>query len=211
MTPAVATDVLDPLLPLRQFIADMTRLVSSTDSEPELLAQGRPLLARLLASADWLPEAYAHAEPGVYRQYLLYCDPMERFSVVSFVWGPGATTPVHDHTVWGLVGVLKGAEVCCEFEPDGADRVRATTTDHVLREGMIEAVSPTVGDWHQVRNALTDTDSVSIHVYGGNIGSVRRHRVDPATGKILDFISGYSSAHMPNLWDRSAAVRAASA
>lgn len=211
MKPAVATDPLDPLLPLRQFVADMTRLVSSTDSEPELLTQARPMLARLLARADWLPEAYAHAEPGLYRQYLLYCDPLERFSVVSFVWGPGATTPVHDHTVWGLVGVLKGAEVCCEFEPDGADRVRATTTDHVLREGMIEAVSPTVGDWHQVRNALPDTDSVSIHVYGGNIGSVRRHRVDPATGKVLDFISGYSSEHLPNLWDRSAAVRAASA
>jgi len=52
---------------------------------------------------------------------------------------------------------------------------------------------------------------VSIHVYGGNIGSVRRHRVDPTTGKVLDFISGYSSEHLPNLWDRSAAVRAASA
>jgi predicted metal-dependent enzyme (double-stranded beta helix superfamily) len=210
MNPANVPSALDPLHPLREFVADMTRLVSRTDSEPELLAEARPLLARLLARADWLPDAYAHAEPGVYRQYLLYCDPLERFSVVSFVWGPGATTPVHDHMVWGLVGVLKGAEVCCEFEPDGHDRVRATTTDHVLRQGMIEAVSPTVGDWHQVRNALSDTDSVSIHVYGGNIGSVRRHRVDPSTGKVLDFISGYSSDHLPNLWDRSAAVRAAS-
>jgi len=211
MNSANIPSALDPLHPLRQFVADMTRLVSRTDSEPELLAEARPLLARLLARSDWLPDAYAHAEPGVYRQYLLYCDPFERFSVVSFVWGPGATTPVHDHMVWGLVGVLKGAEVCCEFEPDGPDRVRATTTDHVLRQGMIEAVSPTVGDWHQVRNALSDTDSVSIHVYGGNIGSVRRHRVDPTTGKVLDFISGYSSEHLPNLWDRSAAVRAASA
>ena len=211
MNSANIPSALDPLHPLRQFVADMTRLVSRTDSEPELLAEARPLLARLLARSDWLPDAYAHAEPGVYRQYLLYCDPLERFSVVSFVWGPGATTPVHDHMVWGLVGVLKGAEVCCEFEPDGPDRVRSTSTDHVLRQGMIEAVSPTVGDWHQVRNALSDTDSVSIHVYGGNIGSVRRHRVDPSTGKVLDFISGSSSEPLPKLWDRSAAVRAASA
>lgn len=210
MNPANAPSALDPLHPLREFLAEMTRLVSRTDSEPELLAQARPLLARLLAQPDWLPDAYAHAEPGIYRQYLLYCDPLERFSVVSFVWGPGASTPVHDHMVWGLVGVLKGAEVCCEFELDGPDRVRPTTIDHVLRQGMIEAVSPTVGDWHQVRNALSDTDSVSIHVYGGNIGSVRRHRVDPATGQVLDFISGYTSEHLPNLWDRSAAVRAVS-
>ena len=203
-------DPLDPLRPLRTFVAGMTRLVERTDAEPELLAGARPLLAQLLAQDAWLPEAFAHAEPGVYRQYLLYCDPFERFAVVSFVWGPGASTPVHDHCVWGLVGVLRGAEVCCEFEPDGPDRVKLSTGDHVLRQGMIEAVSPTVGDWHQVRNARPDTDSVSIHVYGGNIGAIKRHRVDPQSGQILDFISGYSSAMLPNLWDRSAAVRAGS-
>src|SRR4051794_8765541 len=37
-------------------------------------------------------------------------DPFERFSVVSFVWGPGQKTPIHDHSVWGLVGVMRGAE-----------------------------------------------------------------------------------------------------
>ncbi len=210
MQQAIHNSALDPIRPLREFITDMTRLVERTSSEPELLTSARPLLARLLSDDSWLPEAFSHAEPGVYRQYLLYCDPYERFSIVSFVWGPGATTPVHDHCVWGLVGVLRVAEVCCEFEPDGPDRVRPSTADHVLRPGMIEAVSPTVGDWHQVRNALPDADTNSIHVYGGNIGSVKRHRVDPQTGQVLDFISGYSSALLPNLWDRAAAVRAGS-
>ena len=59
--------------------------------------------------------AFAEADAGRYRQYLLHCDPLERFSVVSFVWGPGQQTPVHDHTVWGMVGVLRGAEICEEF------------------------------------------------------------------------------------------------
>jgi predicted metal-dependent enzyme (double-stranded beta helix superfamily) len=210
MSRTTGSPSLDPIQPLREFVGEMTRLVERTDSEPELLERTRPLLARLLANDDWLPDEFAHAEPGIYRQYLLYCDPHERFSVVSFVWGPGATTPVHDHCVWGLVGVLRGAEVCCEFEPDGPDRVKPSTGDHVLKQGMIEAVSPTVGDWHQVRNALPDADSVSIHVYGGNIGAVKRHRVDAQTGEILEFISGYSSLLLPNLWDRSAAVRAES-
>lgn len=206
-----APDSIDPIKPLRQFVADMTRLVERTQTESEVLSAARPLLAALLAAPPWLPDAFAHAEPGAYRQYLLHCDPLERFSVVSFVWGPGSSTPVHDHCVWGLIGVLRGAEICCEYEPDGADRVRLGTGDHVLKQGMIEAVSPTLGDWHQVRNALSDQDSISIHVYGGNIGSVKRHRVDPQSGRILDFISGYSSPLVPNLWDRSAAVRQAGA
>lgn len=204
-------DVLDPLRPLRDFVAGMTRLVARTDDEPTLLAEGRALLSTLIADDRWLPPSCARSEPGTYRQYLLHCDPLERFSVVSFVWGPGAVTPVHDHTVWGLVGMLRGAERCTEYAPEGPQRVVVSGVAHVLRPGMIEAVSPTVGDWHVVANALPDEASISIHVYGANIGAVRRHAVDAATGEIRDFVSGYSSAEVPNLWDRSAAVRAAAA
>jgi predicted metal-dependent enzyme (double-stranded beta helix superfamily) len=205
------TDALDPLRPLRDFVVGMTRLVERTDHEPTLLTEGRTLLAALIADDSWLPESCTRADPGGYRQYLLHCDPLERFSVVSFVWGPGAVTPVHDHTVWGLVGMLRGAERCTEYAPEGPQRIVARGGAHVLEPGMIEAVSPTVGDWHVVANALPDAASISIHVYGANIGAVRRHAVDAATGEIRDFVSGYSSAEVPNLWDRSAAVRAAAA
>ena len=196
----------DRIAPLRDFVAAMTRLVESTRDEPTLLARGRELLATLIADDAWLPAEFAEPDPRSYRQYLLHCDPLERFSVVSFVWGPGQRTPVHDHTVWGLVGVLRGAERCTEYAPQG-DRVVPCGGEHVMQAGMIEAVSPTVGDWHVVSNALADRPSVSVHVYGANIGAVRRHRLDEA-GAVVDFVSGYSSTRVPNLWDRSEAVRA---
>ncbi len=47
-----------------------------------------------------------------------------------------------------------------------------------------------------------------MHLYGGNIGAVSRHVYDPDTGQAKPFVSGYSSPSLPNLWDRSAAVRA---
>jgi predicted metal-dependent enzyme (double-stranded beta helix superfamily) len=47
-----------------------------------------------------------------------------------------------------------------------------------------------------------------IHVYGANIGAVRRHVYVPATGEIKPFVSGYSNKVIPNLWDRSAEMRA---
>ena len=62
--------------------------------------------AALIARDDWLPDAYAQPHPEKYRQYLLYGDPLDRFSLVSFVWGPGQRTPVHDHLMWGLIGML---------------------------------------------------------------------------------------------------------
>jgi predicted metal-dependent enzyme (double-stranded beta helix superfamily) len=194
---------------LRRYVQDLTHAVEQFGlDEPAMLREGRKLLAGLIAHDDWLPEAFAQPHPDTYRQYLLYCDPLERFSVVSFVWGPGQTTPVHDHTVWGLVGMLRGAEKCEEFERAGVHQPMRKTGEHLIEPGGIDAVSPTVGDIHTVSNALADRPSISIHVYGANIGAVRRHVYVRETGEVKTFVSGYSSSVIPNLWDRSAEVRA---
>ena len=198
----------DRIAPLREFVTAVTRLVERTDDEAALLAGTRPLLAKLIADDSWFPDECARPDAQFYRQYLLHCDPLERFSVVSFVWGPGQKTPIHDHTVWGLVGMMRGAERCRRYERAKDGSVRAVGEEQVLEPGEIDAVSPTVGDIHTVANALADAPSVSIHVYGANIGAVRRHVFDAATGAAKDFVSGYSIATVPNLWDRSASVRA---
>lgn len=188
---------------LRDYVQAMTGLVADHgDDEAEMLDRGRVLLGELVAHDDWLPDAFAEPHPEHYQQYLLYCDPLERFSVVSFVWGPGQGTPVHDHTVWGLIGMLRGRERCEEFAEDD-NGVLAKGASHLIKPGEIDAVSPRIGDVHRVSNALSDEPSISIHIYGANIGAVRRHVFDAETGAPTDFISGYSSASMPNLWDRS--------
>lgn len=199
----------DRIAPLRDFVKAMTHLVERTDDEAALLAHARPLLAKLIADDSWLPEDCAKDDPQFYRQYLLHCDPFERFSVVSFVWGPGQKTPIHDHTVWGLVGVMRGVERCRRYERAADGTLQAIGEERLLQPGEIDAVSPTLGDMHTVANALEVRPSISVHVYGGNIGAVRRHVFDAATGAAKGFVSGYSAATVPNLWDRSAAVRAA--
>jgi predicted metal-dependent enzyme (double-stranded beta helix superfamily) len=128
--------------------------------------------------------------------------------VVSFVWGPGQHTPIHDHTVWGLIGMLRGAERCQRYRRTDDGRLVPHGGEEILHPGEVDAVSPTIGDIHVVANALADQPSISIHVYGGNIGAVRRHVFDAQTGEVKDFVSGYSSEVVPNLWDRSAVVRA---
>jgi predicted metal-dependent enzyme (double-stranded beta helix superfamily) len=183
---------------LRDYVLAMTHLAERHSAdEPRMLDEGAALLRGLIARDDWLPEAFAAPAPESYRQYLLYCDPLERFSVVSFVWMPGHRTPIHDHTVWGLVGVLRGVELCEEY----ASPMKKTHA-HESRPGDVDRVSPRIGDIHVVSNAGAQT-AVSVHVYGANIGAVRRHTFDPATGAPKDFISGYHNATVPNLWDRS--------
>ncbi len=196
------------ITPLREFVARMTELASRTRQEAELLAGARGLLAELISDDRWLPPAFAQPHPEYYQQYLLHCDPLERFSLVSFVWGPGQRTPVHDHGVWGLIGMLRGAETGQHYRIGDDGRLQPQGAQTRLEPGDIEAVSPTLGDIHRVANAWPDRVSISIHLYGANIGAVAHHVFDPETGEAKPFVSGYSAAVVPNLWDRSAAIRA---
>ncbi|MBI0362333.1 cysteine dioxygenase [Burkholderia oklahomensis] len=179
-------------VPLRAFVAAFERLVDTRPDEPRILREGAALLADLVARDDWLPAAYARSDPERYRQFLLHLDPAARFSVVSFVWGPGQTTPIHDHTVWGLIGMLRGAEYSQPYALAPDDGRPLPTGDAVrLEPGRVEAVSPAIGDIHRVSNAFADRVSISIHVYGADIGAVERsvYRDD---GARKPFVSGYS-------------------
>jgi 3-mercaptopropionate dioxygenase len=189
---------------LSDFVADFSDLLDQTADEAVILREGGALLAELVAVDDWLPDPQSQPDPARYQQYLLHRDPAGRFSVVSFVWGPGQATPIHDHTVWGLVGVLRGAELSQAYERRG-DALAATGEVHRLEPGQVEAVSPTVGDIHRVANAFDDRTSISIHVYGADIGTVKRSTYD-AEGKPKAFVSGYADVPPPLLFDRASAL-----
>ncbi len=185
---------------LRKFVGAVDTLLDAPAlDESEIRAGIVPLMKQLVAHDDWLPREMAEPDAQYYRQYLLYGDPRERFSVVSFVWGPGQKTPVHDHTVWGVIGVLRGAEINQMYEASGSGLRKAGEAD-VLRAGEVAYVSPASGDIHQVSNAFSDRVSISIHIYGGNIGRINRSVFDPDTAASKAFVSGYANAFVPNLW-----------
>jgi predicted metal-dependent enzyme (double-stranded beta helix superfamily) len=190
----------------RRFVRDLTELANASPGEAELLDRVGPSLRDLVSVDDWLPPGFAEPDPVHYRQYLLYCDPLERFSIVSFVWGPGQRTPVHDHTVWGLIGILRGAEISQSYLTGAAGELKPQTALRLF-PGQVTAVSPEIGDIHRVENALSDRPSISIHAYGGNIGAVARHLFVPEIGETRPFVSGYANTTLPNLWDRSAEMR----
>lgn len=186
-------DLLDPL---RRFVRGIEGLVDAGAGEPALLREAADLLARLVAQDNWLPEPHARPDPMRYRQYLLYRDPAARFSVVSFVWAPGQRTPVHDHTVWGLVGVLRGAETAHRYvrRPGRLERIASER----LAAGSVDILSPAQGDIHLVENAV-DAVTVSIHVYGADIGAVQRSTYAP-DGTATPFVSVYADAPALQLW-----------
>ena len=181
--------------PLSGFVSELDRLLAT--KQPDYLYRAAAALKRLVAEPNWLPAPYRHGQATQYQQYLLYRDPLSRFSIVSFVWGPGQRSPIHDHQVWGLVGVLEGAEYSQSYAApaESADPVTERGGEKRLEPGDVEILSPALGDIHRVRNAYDDRESVSIHVYGGDIGTVSRwtYAADLPAAMRKPFLSGYSN------------------
>jgi len=183
---------------LLTFVNELSLLLEKNPSEAIIFTEGKKILENLIAVDDWLPEEFTKPHPQFYQQYLLYADPLDRFSVVSFVWGPGQKTPLHNHTVWGMVGQLRGEETGTHYHRQ-ADGTFKACEAYISRPGQVDTVSPDTHDIHLVENSLDDETSISIHVYGGNIGRIERSVFDPATGAEKSFVSGYANTLAPNL------------
>ncbi|MEK7946619.1 cysteine dioxygenase [Pigmentiphaga sp. YJ18] len=178
---------------LAAFVQGMDAALDAAPDEPRAVETCAALLRELVAHDDWLPEDCSRPHPVHYQQYLLHRDPADRYSVVSFVWGPGQRTPVHDHRTWGVIGMLRGAEYSRAYAREDG-RLIPSSTEERIEPGQTTCVSPSIGDIHLVRNAYDDRVSISIHVYGTDIGKQSRHVYDAETGAAKSFVSGYANA-----------------
>lgn len=163
--PISPTDERGPIpAPLKRFIWDIQSMVELADSEREILLIGRDLMARLIAEADALPAAFCAAPPGAARQYQLYSDAMERFTVVSTILAGGAALAIAQPAAWEIMGVLTGT----------IDR-----GGRLLRPGAVETLGSKGEGSSRLSNVLDDQLSIAIHVYGGEIGGLSRSQLAP--------------------------------
>ena len=179
--------------PLADFVQRLEGIVArGAGDEGAVLGEVKQAMQALVARDDWLPEPFTRPDPQYYRQYLLHADPDDRFCVVSFVWGPGQQTPIHDHCTWGVIGMLRGAEVTTSF--DATDSGMAEGDELTLQPGDVAVVSPPVGGKHKVRHPYDDPGSISIHPYGPHNGKHTRPLLDATSGARKALVSGYSNA-----------------
>ena len=117
-----------------------------------------------------LPAAVWAAPGAHYARRLLAHSPTHGYSVIAMTWGPGQSTPLHDHDdQWCVEGVWRGPlevlpfdrlddasdPACCRFLPRPAQRLGAGDSGHLQPPDR----------YHILRNPGTDTVAVSVHVY----------------------------------------------
>jgi predicted metal-dependent enzyme (double-stranded beta helix superfamily) len=180
---------------LQSFIDDVGLVVSSTDDEHEITARVGRRLSALLASGYRLPPEVTRASSVRHVTYPLYIAPDDSWSMASVVWDVGQRTNVHSHETWGVVGIYAGAELEIRYLKPTASTANAPLTpagEARWEPGQVTVCCTTDDDVHAVE-AVGSEPTVGIHVYGGNIGTIRRQSYDPATGEVTSFVSGWDT------------------
>lgn len=191
---------------IRALVEETRRLMAEIPTDTERVKALEPAFSRLLAADGWLPNEFASPDEtsgmgGGIGQYALYRAEDGSLALFSLVVPPGATTPVHDHLAWGLIGLYRGrqGETVYRRLDDGADSQRATlevVVEQEVETGEFFALLPPDGDIHKV-TTISDEPSVSIHLLANDTACVWRHQFEPEAGTVAAFRSGYSNAPCP--------------
>ncbi|MET7333650.1 hypothetical protein [Nonomuraea sp. NPDC005650] len=180
---------------LQVFIHDVGLVVSGTDDEHEITARVAELLSALLAGGYRLPPEVTRSSSARHVTYPLHIAPGGSWSMASVVWNVGQRTNVHSHETWGVAGIYAGVEHEIRYLKPAASAVSAPLTpagETWWAPGQVTICCTTDDDVHAVA-AVGGEPTVGIHVYGADIGALRRRSYDPATGEARWFVSGWDS------------------
>ena len=187
-----------------RFIESASTAIRDSKRAADVVLRIEPLLRALIQDRDWLDAKYVRPiERKPYAQYLLYRPDDFSYSVVSFVWNPGQGSPIHDHCTWGVIGQYEGEEEETRYKrTDSGSRADFASLEvsktRACRPGDVSHVYAPDRDIHQIHNRAL-SPAVSIHVYGGDIGSQQRHTYSYPSGPILPFVSAYDLPGLPGV------------
>ncbi len=171
---------------VRSFLLDLGGIVHDGDRSPDTVLAVKNRLARLIEARPSLPPGVTESHGDGYARHLLYGDPHDRFEVIVMAWGPGQSTPIHDHAgIWCVEGVFHGVIDVTRYDLTSLEGETARLApSEVIHAGLGQcgALIPPV-EYHRIANPAREV-AVSIHVYGGRMHSCRIFR--PRDGDTYD-------------------------
>jgi predicted metal-dependent enzyme (double-stranded beta helix superfamily) len=120
-----------------------------------------------------------------------FISPAGGCSLQVFVWAPGASTPIHDHTSWGAYSCVVGSLLEQRYQrlDDEAQPNRAHLRSlwrRVWRGGDgASTVAPYAGGIHRVANP-SRRPTISVHLYGPRLGTLDGRDYDPSRDYVCD-------------------------
>jgi len=175
-----------PAFGLSDYVATIDAVLRRRPANPVIVREVSLATKQLCADDRWLSEQHRVGSPDCYVRHLLHRDPENRFVVLALVWMPGQMTPIHDHSCWGVMGILQNTleEVCYDRLDDGSQPDRAELRQArgaEVERGTVAYLLPPYEEIHRIGNT-SNRPTISLHVYGRDLDAV--NVFDPVTGKV---------------------------
>jgi predicted metal-dependent enzyme (double-stranded beta helix superfamily) len=154
---------------LDQFIADVRATLGDRSRQGT-----REVVARAVSDSDALLRCLG--EPNHAGIQVLHHAP--DLTILNLSWGPRQMTTPHDHRMWAVIVMYGGREDNMYWRrvPDPADRQIELAGGKALCRGDVEVLGQDI--IHSVVNPLGKI-SAAIHVYGGDLLTIRRSQWEP--------------------------------
>ncbi|MFY9343261.1 MAG: cysteine dioxygenase family protein [Planctomycetota bacterium] len=175
-----------PAFGLDDYVRTIEAVLDRRPANRVIIREVSAATKQLCSDDRWLDERFRVGNPDYYTRHLLHRDAQNRFVVLALVWQPGHLTPIHDHSCWGVMGLIQNGleEVCYERlddgrRPDFAELEQSRVTD--VGQGGVAYLLPPYEEIHRIGNT-GNRPTVSLHVYGRDLDEV--NVFDQTTGKV---------------------------
>ncbi|MBS7742604.1 MULTISPECIES: cysteine dioxygenase family protein [unclassified Chelatococcus] len=142
-----------------------------------------------------MPDArYMQLQPAApYASYLLYLSPESNLSIVLDIFMAGQAAVTHNHLSWGVFTCLEGTERERLYDaPTDLSAAPREVSSRLRPPGVVTLAAPERNAFHQVECAEGER-SVSLHLYGSDIGRIERQLWDADAQRYRQFTGGYSN------------------
>lgn len=171
---------------LPDFVQSIEEALDKRPSNQVIIQAVSNSAKKICSSDGWLEERFRRGTPDSYNRHLLHKDPRNRFIILSLVWQPGQTTPIHDHSCWGVMGIVENTleEVCYSRLDDGSRpdycEIEESSRKQIAK-GEVSYLLPPHEEIHRIGNK-SEKPTISLHVYGRDLDQI--NVFDQSTGKV---------------------------
>jgi len=172
---------------------DECKAITARHHEPSSLVRNlAPLMKQLLATdRSFLRPEHFKSHPDHYNRNAIYVHDESEISLFSMVWLPGQWTPVHDHSSWGVVGVVEGMleerSYCCSGPITEDANIHLRSGSVVLLDtGSVTTFIPEPDHIHVSGVPEDRPRAVSLHLYGRNMHNFHVYDVDRGTRALVE-------------------------
>ena len=163
---------------LQQFIDDAKKTAGQDCAPHQCVASIAPRMMRLLAEGEqFLEDHHLESDDKQAARNLIYASEDDTLSLYVLVWQPGQWTPVHDHSSWGVVGVLSGLleeRNYIRMNPlqEGDENIDLRPGGIVLMNpGTVTTFVPNPDHIHETGASADGQGAMTLHLYGRNMDS----------------------------------------